>query len=108
MGCLDTAVDDCFADDSDRRGVVVAGVLDVGVDMSQDEAGRIARATERLRRTRGGVMKVALPTAAALGAGAAVALGSIPGGGGTFTGCYVTTDPPARCRTFELRRDAAD
>jgi type VI secretion system secreted protein Hcp len=31
-----------------------------------------------------------VPTAAALGAGAAIAIGSIPSGGGTITGCYVT------------------
>ncbi|HEY3759319.1 MAG TPA: type VI secretion system tube protein Hcp [Solirubrobacteraceae bacterium] len=42
-----------------------------------------------MRRSRG-LLKVALPTAAALGAGAAVAVGAIPGGadGKTITGCY--------------------
>ena len=35
-------------------------------------------------------MRVALPTAAALGAGAAVAIGSIPGSGGVITGCFNT------------------
>ncbi len=35
-----------------------------------------------------GALKLALPTAAALGAGAAIAVGSIPGGDGTITGCY--------------------
>jgi type VI secretion system secreted protein Hcp len=33
-------------------------------------------------------LQIALPTAAALGAGAAVAVGSIPGSDGTITGCY--------------------
>jgi type VI secretion system secreted protein Hcp len=58
--------------------------------MSREEANRIARAVERARRTRRAGLKVALPTAAALGAGAAIAIGSIPGGDGTITGCYVT------------------
>jgi type VI secretion system secreted protein Hcp len=57
--------------------------------MSQQEANRIVRAAQRMRRSRG-LLKVALPTAAALGAGAAVATGAIPGGadGKTITGCY--------------------
>jgi len=38
-------------------------------------------------------LKVVLPTVAALGAGAAVAVGSIPGSGGTITGCYQTVSP---------------
>jgi type VI secretion system secreted protein Hcp len=57
--------------------------------MSQEEASRIARAAHRARRSRA-VAKVALPTAAALGAGAAVAIGSIGGGNGTITACYGT------------------
>jgi type VI secretion system secreted protein Hcp len=58
--------------------------------MSQDEANQIARDAQRLRRSRR-AMKLALPTAAALGAGAAIAVGSIPGGDGTITGCYAST-----------------
>lgn len=58
--------------------------------MSQEEASRIARAAERVRRSRGGALKVALPTAAVLGAGAAVAIGSIPSSNGTITACYNT------------------
>ena len=47
--------------------------------MSQDEANKIAR--EAQRRWRGHrMLTIALPTAAALGAGAAIAVGSIPGG----------------------------
>jgi type VI secretion system secreted protein Hcp len=55
--------------------------------MSAEEASRIARAVQRLKNVKRG-MQIALPTAAALGAGAAVAVGSIPGGDGTITGCY--------------------
>ena len=58
--------------------------------MSQEEANRIARAVQRVRRTRSAGLKFGLPTAAVLGAGAAVAIGSIPGGDGTITACYVT------------------
>ncbi len=57
--------------------------------MGVEEAGRIARAAERMRRSSRVPLKLLLPTAAALGAGAAVAVGSIPGSGGTITGCYV-------------------
>jgi type VI secretion system secreted protein Hcp len=62
--------------------------------MSQQEANRIVRAAQRMRRSRG-LLKVALPTAAALGAGAAVASGTIPGGanGTTITGCYADPAP---------------
>jgi type VI secretion system Hcp family effector len=59
--------------------------------MSQHEANEIAREAQRRWRGRG-MLKVALPTAAALGAGAAIAVGSIPGPGGTITGCYAGTD----------------
>lgn len=38
-------------------------------------------------------LQIALPTAAALGAGAAVAVGSIPSGDGTITGCYANPAP---------------
>jgi type VI secretion system secreted protein Hcp len=61
--------------------------------MSREEANRIARAAERMRRS-SRAAKIALPTAAALGAGAAVAIGSIPGSGGTITGCYNTQSIP--------------
>jgi type VI secretion system secreted protein Hcp len=59
--------------------------------MSREEANRIVRAVERARRSRRAALKVAIPTAAALGAGAAIAIGSIPSGDGTITGCYLTT-----------------
>src|SRR6204780_3523220 len=59
--------------------------------MSQHEANEIVREAQRRWRGRG-MLKVALPTAAALGAGAAIAVGSIPGPGGTITGCYAGTD----------------
>ena len=58
--------------------------------MSADEASRIARAVQRMKHSKR-VLQIALPTAAALGAGAAVAVGSIPGGDGTITGCYAGT-----------------
>lgn len=61
--------------------------------MSQHEANRIVRAAHRMRSR--GLLRIALPTAAALGAGAVVASGAIPGGsdGTTITGCYA--NPPA-------------
>lgn len=73
--------------------------------MSREEANRIVRAAERARRMRHAGLKLALPTAAALGAGAAFAIGAIPGGDGTITGCYVTnTDVvPGASRYGELR-----
>jgi type VI secretion system secreted protein Hcp len=55
--------------------------------MSDDEANRIARKAQRLNLSRGA--KIALPTAAALGAGAAIAIGSIPSSNDhVFTACY--------------------
>jgi type VI secretion system secreted protein Hcp len=58
--------------------------------MSQEEANEIVREAQRLRRTRR-ALKLGLPTAAALGAGAALAVGAIPGSGGVITGCYAGT-----------------
>jgi len=58
--------------------------------MSAEEASRIARAVQRMKHSKRAV-QIALPTAAALGAGAAIAAGSIPGGDGTITGCYAGT-----------------
>jgi type VI secretion system secreted protein Hcp len=55
--------------------------------MSAEEASRIAQAVQRMKRSKW-ALQIALPTAAALGAGAAVAVGSIPSGDGTITGCY--------------------
>ncbi len=55
--------------------------------MSREEASRIARAAEHVRRS-SRALKIAIPTAAALGAGAAVAVGSIPGADGKIVGCY--------------------
>ena len=60
--------------------------------MSQEEANEIVRETQRLRRTRR-ALKLGLPTAAALGAGAAIAVGAIPGSDGTITGCYASPTP---------------
>lgn len=58
--------------------------------MSAEEASRIARAVQRMKHSKR-ALQIALPTAAALGAGAAVAVGSIPGSNGIITGCYVNT-----------------
>jgi type VI secretion system secreted protein Hcp len=55
--------------------------------MSAEEASRIAQAVQRMKRSKR-ALQIALPTAAALGAGAAIAVGAIPGGDGTITGCY--------------------
>jgi type VI secretion system secreted protein Hcp len=61
--------------------------------MSREEANGLARAAERVRRSRlmRAPMKVVVPTAAALGAGAAVgavAIGAIPGSDGVIHACY--------------------
>ncbi|MDQ6744503.1 MAG: type VI secretion system tube protein Hcp [Actinomycetota bacterium] len=58
--------------------------------MSTEEADRIAKGAERARRRSRVPLKLVLPTVAALGAGAAVAVGSIPSSTGTITGCYST------------------
>jgi type VI secretion system secreted protein Hcp len=58
--------------------------------MSREEANRIVQAAQQMLRARKAV-KIALPTAAALGAGAAIAVGSTTGGGGVITGCYAGT-----------------
>ncbi len=71
--------------------------------MSREEVNRIARAVERARRSRRAALKVAIPTVAALGAGAALAIGAIPSGNGTITGCYITTPNPDGPRTGQLR-----
>lgn len=55
--------------------------------MSAEEASRIARAVQRMKYSKRAV-RIALPTAAALGAGAAIAAGAIPGSDGTITACY--------------------
>lgn len=60
--------------------------------MSAEEASRIAQAVQRMRRSKR-ALQIALPTAVALGAGAAVAVGSIPAGDGTITGCYASPAP---------------
>jgi type VI secretion system Hcp family effector len=59
--------------------------------MSAEEASRIARAVQRVKSAKRG-MQIALPTAAALGAGAAVAVGSVVGSDGTINGCYAGTN----------------
>ena len=58
--------------------------------MSAEEASRIAQAVQRMRRSKR-ALQIAFPTAAALGAGAAIAVGAIPGSNGTITGCYAST-----------------
>jgi hypothetical protein len=57
-----------------------------------EEANGIAKAAEKQRRRRmwRAPLKVVLPTAAALGAGAAVAVGAIPGSDHVITACYNT------------------
>jgi type VI secretion system secreted protein Hcp len=60
--------------------------------MSAEEASRIAQAVQRMKHSRR-ALQIALPTAAALGVGAAVAVGSIPGSDGTITGCYASPSP---------------
>lgn len=57
--------------------------------MSAEEASRIAQAVQRMKRSKR-VLQIALPTAAALGAGAAIAAGAIPGSDGTITACYAS------------------
>ncbi|HET9019844.1 MAG TPA: type VI secretion system tube protein Hcp [Acetobacteraceae bacterium] len=59
--------------------------------MSAEEANRIARAAERLRRGTRLPLKVLVPTAVALGAGGALAAAAIPGSGGVITACYNTS-----------------
>lgn len=63
--------------------------------MGLEEANGTAKAAEKQRRRWRwrAPLKVVLPTAAALGAGAAVAVGAIPGSDGVITACYqdVTT-----------------
>jgi type VI secretion system secreted protein Hcp len=57
--------------------------------MSAEEASRIVQAVQRMKRSKR-ALQIALPTAAALGAGAAIAAGAIPGSDGTITGCYAS------------------
>ena len=66
--------------------------------MSREEANGIARAAERMRRSRlmRAPLKVVVPTAAALGAGAAVgavAVGAIPGSDKVIHACYLSSNP---------------
>lgn len=58
--------------------------------MSQHEANQITRAAERVRRRAHLPLKLVIPTVAALGAGAGIAVGAIPSSDGTITGCYQT------------------
>ncbi|MGH2834690.1 MAG: Hcp family type VI secretion system effector [Solirubrobacteraceae bacterium] len=61
--------------------------------MSAQEASRIATAVQRIRNSKR-ALQVGLPTAAALGAGAAIAMGSVVGSDGTITGCYANETGP--------------
>jgi type VI secretion system secreted protein Hcp len=58
--------------------------------MSAEEASRIARAAERLRRSTRMPLKVIVPTVAAIGVGGGFAAASIPGANGVVTACYST------------------
>lgn len=58
--------------------------------MSAEEASRIARTAERVRRSTKLPLKVLVPTVAALGAGAGFAAAAIPGSNGVITACYNT------------------
>jgi type VI secretion system secreted protein Hcp len=58
--------------------------------MSREEVTQIVRESERRRRSLRPPLKLLLPTVAALGAGAAIGVAAIPGGGGVITGCYLT------------------
>jgi type VI secretion system secreted protein Hcp len=70
--------------------------------MSQHEASRIAQEAQRRLRL-GRAAKFALPTAAALGAGAAIAVAAIPSSDGTITGCYLTNPGNTALRYGQLR-----
>ena len=61
--------------------------------MSADEATRTVRAAERARRMRSYGLRVGLPVAAALGAGAGLAAGAIPGSDHGIHGCFLTSPP---------------
>lgn len=65
-----------------------------------EEANGIAKAAEKQRRRRmwRAPLKVVLPTA--LGAGAPVAVGAIPGSDGTITGCYNTVPQDVASNTI--------
>lgn len=58
--------------------------------MGREDGNRPARATGRRGRHIGASLKVLVPTIAALGVGAAIAVGQVGGSGGTITGCIVT------------------
>jgi type VI secretion system secreted protein Hcp len=60
--------------------------------MRGEDAGKGEKAAARMRWWSRKPLMVVLPTVAALGAGAAVAVGSIPSSDGTITGCYQTID----------------
>ena len=59
--------------------------------MNREHGKRLARAHWRRGRRISTSLKVLVPTVAALGAGAAVAVGQIGGSGGTITGCVLTS-----------------
>src|ERR1700733_3145457 len=58
--------------------------------MSREVGSRPADASGRGRRRIRTSLKVLVPTVAALGAGAAIAVGQIGGSGTTYTGCVLT------------------
>jgi type VI secretion system secreted protein Hcp len=60
--------------------------------MSREVGGRSADASGRRRRRLSTSMKVLVPTVAALGAGAAIAVGQIGGGNSPITGCVLTNN----------------
>lgn len=61
--------------------------------MSADEATRTVRAAERARRMRSLGVRLGLPVAAALGAGAGLAAGAIPGSDHVIHGCFLSAPP---------------
>ena len=60
--------------------------------MSRELGSQPPEASGRRRWRVSRSLKVLVPTVAALGAGAALAVGQIPGSGNTFTGCVLTND----------------
>lgn len=64
-----------------------AGPDDTGEPKGEDMKSELVRLITGARHFRA-PLKIVLPTVAALGAGAAVAVGAIPSSNGTITGCY--------------------
>ena len=67
------------------------GAAESEVRMSRDDGSQTVDKSNRARRRLRMPLKVLLPTVAALGGGAAVAVGSIPDSNGKISGCYATS-----------------